>query len=142
MNDMRMPRYAAIAGALLLAGTLAACTDEVPHACSAVGWSNQVRVHVVGETSGVDTVRFCAGASCRVPAPTPAPADGIEMVSRDGEVWTIAIDMTTPRTGHVGAFDAAGTPLIDQRVMLAWKRIGGTAECGGPERSDVTLSMP
>ncbi|AYG02771.1 hypothetical protein D7I44_04045 [Gryllotalpicola protaetiae] len=140
-----MPRLAALTGVTVLAAALTACSGGPPQACSAIGWTNQVRVHVTGDTAGVDAVTFCAGATCPVPAPPPtlAPAPGARsLTSHDGDVWTISIDMTTPRTGHLGAFDASGAPLIDQRVMLAWKRVGGTAECGGPERAEVTLWMP
>jgi hypothetical protein len=137
-----MPRLAALAGAALLTASLAACTGT-PHACSAVGWSNQVRVHLSGDTAGVEGVTFCAGASC-TPPPAPAtPAPGtMSITTRSGNDWTISIDMTTPSTGHLAAFDAAGDRLIDQRVVLEWKRVGGTAECGGPERAEVELRMP
>lgn len=137
-----MPRLAALAGAALLTALLAACSGT-PHACPATGWSNQLRVHVTGDTAGVERVTFCSGASCTPPASPATPAPGtMSTTTRAGEVWTISIDMTTPSTGHLAAFDAAGTRLVDQRVTLAWKRVGGTAECGGPERAEVELRMP
>ena len=139
---MRMPRLAALAGVTLLAGALTACSIGPLQACPAVGWSNQVRVAVTGDADGVESVTFCGGASCPVPAPPPPSPGAFGTTARDGEIWTIPIDMTTPRTGHLGAFDGAGALLLDQRVMLSWKRIGGTAECGGPERADVSLWMP
>jgi hypothetical protein len=140
MKGMRMPALAALGCAVLLEASLAACTT--PRACTAVGWLNQVRVHVTGETAAVERVTFCDGATC-VPPPPPTPApDRLDTTTREGDVWTINIDMSTPRTGHLGAYDAAGTLLVDQRVALAWKRVAGTAECGGPERAEVTLRIP
>lgn len=140
MNGMRMPHAAALTGVMLLAAALTGCSGT-PHACAAIGWSNQVRVHATGQVDGVESVTFCSGASCAPPAPAATPAP-LPLTTRDGDVWTISIDMTTPRTGHLAAYDAAGAQLIDQRVVLTWKRVGGTAECGGPERAETTLHLP
>jgi hypothetical protein len=140
MKGMRMPALVALGCAVLLAGSLAGCAT--PHACTAIGWLNQVRVRVTGETAAVERVTFCAGATC-VPPPPPTPApDRLDTTTRQRDVWTISIDMSTPSTGHLGAYDAAGALLVDQRVVLDWKRVGGTAECGGPERAEVTLRIP
>ncbi|GAA4176336.1 hypothetical protein GCM10022287_23350 [Gryllotalpicola koreensis] len=100
---MRMPRLAAPACAVLLAAGLSACTT--PHACTAIGWSNQLRVQVTGNVGVVDRVTFCAGANCTPPAhPTPSP-DQLETTTRDGDVWTLQLGMITPDAGHIGAFD-------------------------------------
>jgi hypothetical protein len=142
MKSMRMPALAALGCGVLLAASLAACTT--PQACTDVGWRNQLRVHVTGDAAAVDWVTFCDGATCAPPLPpTPRPTpDPIDSTTRDGDVWTVRIDMSTPGTGHLGAYDTAGALLVDQPVALHWTRVGGTAECGGPERAQVTLRIP
>ncbi|GAA4159512.1 hypothetical protein GCM10022286_14040 [Gryllotalpicola daejeonensis] len=139
---MRIRRLAVPAAVVLIVGTLAGCAAWRPTMCSAVGWTNQVRVHVVGDTAQVDDVTFCAGTDCTPPPPpTPAP-NTTYLTTRDGDEWTLITDMQTPNTGHLAAYDETGARLIDQQVALRWVRVGGSAECGGPERADVTLHLP
>lgn len=137
-----MPRLAVLAAAALLAPALTACTG--PRVCPAIGWSNQLRVHLAGDIAAVDRVSFCAGAECTPPPPTsPAtPMPGFDgSATRAGDVWTLQLGMTTPRSGRLAAYDSDGAQLLERRVALSWKRVGGTAACGGPERADASLTV-
>jgi hypothetical protein len=56
--------------------------------------------------------------------------------------WRFGFDMNSPGSVIVRALDATGKTLAEKKVSLAWQRVGGTAECGGPETAaPVTLTV-
>lgn len=137
---MRSFRGAAITGAALVVASLSltACT-EPPHACSSVGWFNRIEVQVTGNAAPVARLDFCAGFDS-TPGPNRAPDPTTS--THTGDTWNLYTDMTTPKLGRIAAIDAQGGRLVESEVALNWKRVGGTAECGGPEVAYVDLIVP
>jgi hypothetical protein len=135
---MRPSRSAAISAAALLAGALSLTACSPPVACTDVGWSNRIRVTVTGDTAAVDRLDYCAGFDCTPVPNTPPPTTP----SHTGDIWTLYIDMTTPRLVHISALDASGAELATREFRLDWKRVGGTPECGGPELARISLDIP
>ena len=136
--------------------------------CTAIGWSNFVTVALDGDTRNVSWVQLCTPDSCspatESPAPqtvlpsataTPTGANGlgfppgggptarritVEKIGSDG--WQFGFDMDSPGSVTVRALGPTGKALAEKKVSLAWQRIGGTAECGGPETAaPVTLTV-
>ena len=138
LGHMRTYRSAAISVAVLLAGALSLTACSPPVACTDVGWSNRIRVAVTGDTSSVDRLDYCAGFDCTPVPNTPPPTTP----SHTGDIWTLYIDMTTPRIVHISARDASGAELATREFELKWKRVGGTRECGGPELAKTSLDVP
>ena len=149
---------AAMAGALPLAGCMT-------YSCSAIGYSNTVTVALEGNVAGVGEVRLCDEYTCSRLAPelgAPAPSRTIEptfspdtepptpvtsapyfATKTDNAVWEVNVAMHTPRNATVSALTADGTVLASQNVDLAWTRVGGSEQCGGPmSASPIQLRVP
>lgn len=137
-------------------------------ACTAIGWANFVTVAVDGDARNVSWVQLCTPDSCsqatESPAPrtvlpsataTPTGANGLGFppgggptvgriaVEKTGsDSWRFGFDMHSPGSVIVRALDETGKTLAEKKVSLAWQRVGGTAECGGPETAaPVTLTV-
>lgn len=141
---MRCRGVLAAAGTSLLLVALSSCSAAPPEACSAVAYSNSVRVQVSGHTSRVADVGFCGGATCTPhrlamvyegsgSKPTP-----IFPVSHEGDTWSVPTAFERPRIGHVAAFDSGGSIVADSRVRLAWRNMG-TEACPGPYEASTSL---
>jgi hypothetical protein len=142
---------------ILTSGT-AACST--PNVCPAIGWSNSATVILDGEVEAVHVVEFCDEGSCSVLpseaprgsmkslSPAPGPTAGApvptataappqihrQYIGRkvDGRTWQFSALMSSPERVTVRALSANGEVLAERDVDLEWKRIGGSAECGGP----------
>lgn len=152
----------AMAGLLPLTG----CTTS---ACTAIGWTNSLTVTVDGNPAAVSEVRLCdAKDRCSRPAPTPAdplplrsvaptfdpsaaappPAPESQpyplfTVTREGDTWNFMMGMNAPPSATISALAADGTVLAEQRFDLAWTRVGGSEQCGGPMSTPpLTLRVP
>jgi hypothetical protein len=144
-------RGAVAAGAAL---SLASCgyfigTD--PRACPAIGWSSTVEIELSGSTDGVALVRVCADKACAgAPPPadtSPAPTDGLWPTVQnaekvDDDSWSLAMFTSTEGDVTVQALSATGEILVEKATDLAFVRVGGTEECGGPTRAQVALEIP
>ena len=57
-----------------------------------------------------------------------------------GDVWDFTVSAAPPRY-TVQVLDSAGTVLTEEGVAPRWVRVGGTAQCGGPEKATVQVSV-
>jgi hypothetical protein len=139
--------------------------------CPAIGWVNTVTVELEGETSRVSILQLCEGAACSELAPGPAPSalrsvmpspfepsatapppTGTPSPQRtmapfygqqiDADTWRFTVMMGSPDHVRVKAISDAGVVLIEEEARLEWKRVGGSAQCGGPsEASPIRLTV-
>ena len=125
-------------GALAVAAlALAACAPLV--ACPAIGWSNTIEVRTIATPGIVSSLRVCVesvcatGSTAQVGNPTQLPP--VSVASSGNGVWTIRMGMDSPTTVVITAFDSVGGELGTKTAALSWTRVGGTTQCGGPERA-------
>lgn len=79
------------------------------------------------------------------PAPTtPLPAardTGVMSIIGDGVTgWTADFLSGQPTIGW-RLLDATGVELAQGKADADWKRVGGSAQCGGPREAMITLSL-
>lgn len=61
----------------------------------------------------------------------------------DDRTWQFSAVMTAPKRATVRALSAGGELLAERDVDLAWTRVGGSAQCGGPATAGpLVLSLP
>lgn len=138
--------------------------------CPAIAWANFVTVALDGDTRNVAWVQLCTPDSCSRATESPLPqtvlssaaaspsaANGLGLPTAPGlgptvrrilvekigsDTWRFGFEMDSPGSATIRALDPAGKTLAENKVSLEWQRIGGTAECGGPETaSPVTLTV-
>ncbi|MBQ1442321.1 MAG: hypothetical protein IIZ13_00555 [Renibacterium sp.] len=83
------------------------------------------------------------------PAPTARPAtdpppsstdlSGASFYSRDGQNWTFAFPMRSPRALTVQVLGADGAVRRSVAVSPDWIRVGGDDRCGGPAEAKATV---
>lgn len=135
-------------------------------ACPAIGWVNTVTVELGGDLMRVDTVQLCADGACSELSPEPGtaaprivvttPLDATAPVTPDvqrtmapfyaeridADTWRFTVMMASPDHVSAKALSATGEVLAEKDADLDWKRIGGSAQCGGPsEASPVELTV-
>ncbi|RBY85760.1 hypothetical protein DQ241_15905 [Blastococcus sp. TF02A-30] len=113
------------AAALVLGG----CAGGGPTVCSTIGWSNGLRVEVDPGLAAATVRAYCTGCDA---GPVPV-ADGAAVVH---------VGMSTPGSVEVTVLDAAGSVLLETETEPDWRRVGGSAECGGPSEATVVVSCP
>ncbi len=137
-------------------------------ACPAIGWVNSVTVELAGDVSSVDTVQLCDGDSCSQLAPQAAPSATRSISPTlsvdpsapftpepqrtsapfyatriDAGTWRFSVMMGSPDRVSAKALSASGEVVAETEADLDWKRVGGSAQCGGPsEASPVKLTIP
>lgn len=121
--------------------------SNIVEACPAVGWANTVDVEFVGgaETiASIDTVEVCGGGSCwwaprpwATPTTPPGSTEAYEgpTVEVTPTRWTLRLDMESPESLTVTARTSDGTVVGTTESKVEWTRVGGTANCGGPEHA-------
>ncbi|MDR5699336.1 hypothetical protein [Agromyces aerolatus] len=131
------------AGGLVLLG-LSGCAFP-PGVCPAIGYLSSLGVVVEGPAAAaVAELQVCSEQGCVTSAAeslsTAAP---LYTVSRLGEGrWRVDLDLDLPRAVSIEVFDADGTSLASTDEQLDWRRIGGSAECGGPHETEpVTIRV-
>jgi hypothetical protein len=79
-------------------------------------------------------------------APPPAPESQpypLFTVTREGDTWNFMMGMNAPLSATISALAVNGTVLAEQRFDLAWTRVGGSEQCGGPMSTPpLTLRVP
>ena len=125
----------------LLLGLSAGCSTEV--LCPAIGWVNApVRIHLEGNAGDVAVVELCADGVCAASTPTATSVPFV-ISPVDASNWQISLESATPDVLTLRALSSAGHVLVEQGVALEWRRVGGTAQCGGPSEAEpVTLEVP
>lgn len=135
--------------------------------CPAIGWVNSITVELAGDVSRVDTVRLCADGACSELRPVPGtpaprivvttPLDATAPVTPnvqptmapfyaariDAYTWRFTVSMSSPDHVTAKALSPTGAVIAEKEADLDWKRVGGSAQCGGPaEASPVLLAVP
>jgi hypothetical protein len=144
--------------ALLVAGALAVVAPGCASpgvACPAIAWADEARIRLTGSAEAVARVtwvRLCDDIACSRSAEDPRDpdADGLpplglayESLSTGPDSWTVRLVMATPDRVTLTAFAVDATVLAEADADLAWTRIGGSPECGGPAVSNrVELPIP
>lgn len=147
---------------------LTACVPMVgcTYACPAVGWVNSVTVELAGDVSRVDTVQLCSNGACSELRPEPTVAPRIIVTTPldptapvtpdvqptmapfyaeriDADTWQFTVSMSSPDHVTAKALSATGEVLAETETDLEWKRVGGSAQCGGPaEAQPVIVTVP
>ena len=146
---------------LMVAGLqLTACgkTDVV---CPAVGWVSTIIVRLEGDLTAVDDVQLCIPEGCSVPdvaAPQPASPKSAVPSSPAGpspatapftatqtavNSWSFTVRGHLPGEVDTRVLAQDGTLLAQQPSQLAWIRVGGSDECGGPMTTPpITFQLP
>ena len=127
---------------MLLLFPVAGCAN----ACTAVGWFDELEVEVTGSgAEEVDRLEVCFDGSCFSSGandPDEAgPRPDTVAVARSGTGWTVTTSMQTPDTVQLRASSESGEVLTEHTVDLSWKRVGGSARCGGPHEARTTISL-
>ncbi|PWD51408.1 hypothetical protein C8046_12830 [Serinibacter arcticus] len=152
----RHARTAAWAAVVLVGAVgLTSCAGITNGACTAIGWSNVLTVQLDGEASDlaeVAEVALCVGDECVTGEPERTPPatlgtswavlGAVSLFPRDDDdgPWLYAID-GRPEELTVRASAADGTVLTATPVTLDWKRVGGSARCGGPHEASVAVDL-
>jgi hypothetical protein len=154
----RAPRPLRALAALLAAGALAATAsgcagDDV--ACPAMAWSNEAEIRLTGSPDAVAQVAWvelCDGRRCSdsaedprdpVTDDTPAGYRDFEAVPSGADAWVVRFLMSMPEPVTLTAYAADATVLATADADLAWTRVGGSEQCGGPSVADpVDLPIP
>jgi hypothetical protein len=135
--------------------------------CPAIGWVNAVTVELAGNVARVDAVQLCADGACSELRPEPGtaaprivvtmPLDATAPVTPDvqpimapfyaaridADTWRFTVMMSSPDHVTAKALSATGEVIAVKDADLDWKRVGGSAQCGGPsEASPVLLTVP
>lgn len=122
--------------------TLTGCAP-LPVDCPAIGWMNSLTVELEGDTSTVATVQLCTEQGC-APAPDIDPSGPwglVALTDRDGDSWTFSTGMLGPDELSVKALTADGVVISEQVVAPAWRRTGGSEQCGGPATAVVSVTI-
>ena len=128
---------------LALAGTALTGCDTVT-ACPAIGYAHTLTVALAeGWPAGTGrTVHLDCSPACGVEwledgtmsAQTSAPLAGTSA--------SVPFSITPPDSVVVRVLDATGAELTRFGADPEWRRVGGTAECGGPSEATVTVPAP
>ncbi|WP_043668304.1 hypothetical protein [Clavibacter michiganensis] len=143
----RAPRarraLSALLAAVALAATASGCAGGVV-ACPAIAWANEAEVRLTGSPQAVERVAWvelCDDSECSRSAEDPRDpgADGrlptelpYEAVRSGPDTWTVRLVMSSPDDVTLTAYAADATVLATADADLAWIRVGGSPECGGP----------
>ncbi len=118
---MRTVRAAALAA--LVVPVMTGCAQE--RVCPPIGWGSTLVVELGPEWPDL------VGASVRL-------EDSAAVPLRGGSA-AFSLDMPRPGTVVVTVLDAQGAPLAETETEPDWRRVGGTAECGGPSEATVVV---
>ena len=113
--------------------------------CTAIGWFDELEVQVTGDRAeAVDRLEICFDGSCysgRADAPGESPQLEVVAIARSGTDWTVSTSMQTPESIQLTAYSATGEVLAEQETDLSWKRVGGSARCGGPHEATASIAV-
>ncbi|WP_324277600.1 hypothetical protein [Blastococcus brunescens] len=135
-------------GACAMAAALAlgACAGGTQTVCPAIGWSNAVIVTladdwppVEGGALTVDCSPMCGWA---VVQDEPLAERDAVAVPLDGRTAVLQLDMSAPDFVSIRVLGPDGDELADVDTDLAWRRVGGSEQCGGPLEATVVVPAP
>jgi hypothetical protein len=134
--------------ALLAVGavlTLAACDGGVGRACPAIGWGSTLSVELAPDWPPGEgrTVQVGCPEPCGMPLQGTPSGPGREGVAPPtGTTTGVSFVMGTPDSVVVTVLGPDGAVVAEVDAVLAWVRVGGSAECGGPHEAAVTVPAP
>ena len=104
--------------------------------CPAIAYGSTLVVRLAADwPAGPDrTVQVDCDSPCELVPPTSSPVPVTGAGARVGM-------LDPPDSVMVTVLDPSG-PLTSVEDELTWKRIGGSAECGGPMEASVTVPAP
>ena len=140
---MSGPRTLAWVAAVL---ALTGCDGGGTRACPAIAWGNGLTVELAGDwppEEGRSVQVSCPGA-CRPEALEGTPSGSIRegVAPLVGDRATVSFLMETPDEVHVAVLDPDGAVLAELTADPEWVRVGGSAECGGPHETTLTVPAP
>jgi len=154
MTARPLHRWLALGAAAVVVAALAGCAP-FGVACPAIGYVSVVEVTLTGDIAAVDAVQFCdddgqcSGEFPPDPTPTaatvplatssPMTAPAYTATRVDARHWTFTVIGPLPDGGTATAYRADASAAGDATVTLTWKRVGGSAQCGGPMRADPIM---
>ena len=130
-------------------------------ACPAIGYISLVHIELVGNADEVIDVRLCDhDGNCSALATDPRPVEdaALDVIDPDqlgeqpvesspeptrveviyfatkenGASWSVNMPFGVPDDVVVTAYRADGSVAGETSSALEWKRVGGSAQCGGP----------
>lgn len=61
----------------------------------------------------------------------------------DADTWRFTLNMSSPDRVTAKVLSDMGEVLTEKETDLEWKRVGGSAQCGGPaEAPPIHLTVP
>ena len=157
MTVRPLHRWLALGTGAVLVAALAGCMP-LGVVCPAIGYVSVIEVELTGDIAAVDSVQFCDGdGQCSAelpPDPTPRPTTlpmgtTLPMATSspmtppaytgtrvDARRWTFTVIAGLPDGGTATAYRADGAAAGDATATLDWKRVGGSAQCGGPMKAE------
>lgn len=119
------------------------------NACTAIGWVDELEIEVIGPGSAVvERLEVCFDGSCYSGGGTDTPGQESPVVNVNAVSvvkfetgWKVTTSMQIPETVQLRASSETGQVLASQEAELDWKRVGGTARCGGPHEAKATLTL-
>ena len=110
--------------------------DEAAVVCPAIAYGSTLVIRLADDWPPGEnrTVQVDCDSPCELVPPTGSPVPVTESEAR-----VVLVDPPDPVTVTVA--DPSG-PLTSVEEEPTWKRVGGTAECGGPMEATVTVPAP
>jgi hypothetical protein len=118
-----------------IAVSLGGCSG-VPQACPAIGFVHTATL-VVSEADPA-ALRLCAGGNCATSTDIQPPGP-FSVTRQADDSWSFRSFASPPPSLDAEALDSAGVVTATTTVKLHWKRVGGSAQCGGPNAAHATL---
>jgi hypothetical protein len=132
---------AAVLLLLAMVCALAGCVSP-PYACTAVGYIDAVTVRLQGSLPPGGQLEACVDDVCATSGQGDSPGTALTVAHREGSVWQVIFSTKPPKALTIRALDAAGAVVAEHAYRLEWKRVGGSAQCGGPMKTpDLTFAV-
>ena len=143
-RSTRNQRRAAVAAIASLCAFGVSSCSSVETACPAIGYSSSLNVEVSGQFEDVADLKLCVADVCAPNADHIDPP-GLQVYEpptreNDGQRWTFIV-FYPPEEIVIRAYATDGSILNDTPVSADWKRVGGSAQCGGPHDATVEVTI-
>ena len=107
--------------------------------CPAVGWSDQLTVELADGWPAASAVRVECASWCGLTVESVPGGPDTVTVPLTGATAVVLLTMATPESVAVTVLGPDDGVLGAADVDLDWRRVGGTAECGGPHEATATV---
>ncbi|GMA32933.1 hypothetical protein [Litorihabitans aurantiacus] len=138
---VRVPIWVVAALASSGATGVSACSS---YPCTTEGYSSTIVVEVEGRRSDIADLELCVEDRCSsdddVTDPSRLIAHGPPTRADDGSRWTFGVALHRDHL-VVRALAADGSILRETPVSVDFRRVGGSARCGGPQEAIVRIDV-